>query len=878
MNEQAARDKITLDQAIAAVRDEDVPQAAAAAAAARVLETLTREPQLAVEPAAGIRGCADVQALLPAYRRGALQSARAVLVQDHLRECATCRASYRQPGVPRLALLPWRPATPELPSQRRDGLRWALAASVLLALGLAAFAARQAYFAAPTGSRASVQSLRGALQRVDGGGTTALGPGEQIGEGEVVRTARSSQALLRLRDGSIVELGERAELSVTARGQDTTIHLERGRIIVQAAKRRVGQLVVAARDCTVYVTGTVFSVNRGLKGSRVSVIEGQVRVVQGGAERNLMAGDQLATNPSMGRRPVRDEIAWSDNLDAHLAVLAELTELSKDLEAVRLPGLRYESRLLPLVPDQALVYASFPNYGAAFGEAYTLFERRLDESPALKEWWEQALPWRRAGPSLAQVIEKVRSFSDYLGDEIVFAALDDGRGRAWPLLLAEVHRPGLREYLEAELPGLGNDGPRVLILDEVGEEQLAAARAKGELPILLRPDLIGVAVDAGAFRALAERLRDGGPGLDQTSFGQRLAHSYRDGASVLFGADLERIALAADRTGSVKGLPLPPAVEGIRHLIVELEETAGQAQAHAELTFAGRRHGIASWLGAPAPMGSLEFVSSSASAVGSFVVNSPALLLDDLLAAAGEGGVRRELAELEARVKLSFREDVAATLGGEFTVALDGPLLPTPALEVIAEVYDPTRLQSAIQSLVNAWNEDARREQRSEIRLVAEQVDVRTYYALRRSDASFPLEVHYAFVDGYLVAAGSRALVMRAIQIREGGNTLPQSAGFRSLFPADDRTNVSALLYQNLGSLLTGMVRTPGVAGLRPGQRDAVAALARQSPPILLYAYGEDDRIQVAGMGGLVDLGPSSAALPALIERLIPAAPARGVQ
>ncbi|MGH3114907.1 MAG: hypothetical protein ACRDOP_15705, partial [Gaiellaceae bacterium] len=317
------------------------------------------------------------------------------------------------------------------------------------------------------------------------------------------------------------------------------------------------------------------------------------------------------------------------------------------------------------------------------------------------------------------MIEKVRSFADYLGDEVVFAALDNGRGEAWPLLLAEVRRPGLREYIEAELQGKG--GPGVLFLDlSLDEEQLATARAEGALPILLRPDLIGVTVDAGAFRALAARLRDGGPGLDQTSFGQRIAHSYEDGVSILFGADLERIALAAARPGNAKRLPLPPGVEGVRHLILEHKETAGQAQSRAELTFAGTRHGIASWLGAPAPMGSLEFVSSRAAAVGSFVVNSPALLLDDVLAMAGEGGVRRELLELEARVKLSFREDVAATLGGEFTVALDGPLLPTPALEVIAEVYDPTRLQSAIQSLVDAWNEDALRQHRSELRLEAE--------------------------------------------------------------------------------------------------------------------------------------------------------------
>lgn len=876
MNDRTARNRITLDQAIAAVRDEPVPEAAAASAAARVRKTLTREPQLAGEPA-GIRGCADVRELLPAYREGALGRARAALVRDHLGDCASCRAAYREPGVARLALLPWRPTPAALPApQPSPGRRFALAAAVVLVVGLAAFAARQAFLVAPAGSRASVQSLRGALQLVSGSAARALAPGDAIGESEPVRTARGSQATLRLRDGSVVELGERAELSLSARGQDITIHLARGRIIVEAAKRRVGRLVVAAPDCHVYVAGTIFSVNSGLKGSRVSVIEGQVRVASGSSERRLAAGDQLATNPVMGVKPLQDEIAWSDKRDAHLSLLADLTGLGEDLETVRLPGLRYESRLLALVPEPAVVYASFPNYGEAFGEAYMLFERRLAESPALREWWDELVPWRREGPSLAQVVEEVRRFSDYLGDELVFAALPNGRGGFWPLLLAEVRRPGLREHIQA---GLGEaDGPGVLILDEIDEERLAGARTAGRLAILLGPDLMGVCVDGEALRALGERLRDERPGLDQTAFGQRLAHSYDDGASVLFGADLERITLADDGAADGSVPRLPSALAGIRHFILELDESAGGAQAHGELSFAGTRTGIASWLGTPAPLGSLEFVSGSASAVASFVVDSPALLLDDLLATAGEGGVRQALAQLETRVRLRFREDVAATLGGEFTVALDGPLLPTPALELIAEVYDPARLQAAIQSLVDAWNEGARDEGGSPIRLDAEQVGVRTYHALRSSDPSRPLEVHYAFVDGYLVAAGSRALVMRAIQVREGGSTLPRSAAFRSLFSSDDRTNVSAFLYQNLGALVSGGLGAPAGAGLGPGQREAAVALARKSPPTLLYAYGEDDRIQVAGMGGLVRLGPSSAALPALIERLIPAAPFSGAR
>ena len=46
----------------------------------------------------------------------------------------------------------------------------------------------------------------------------------------------------------------------------------------------------------------------------------------------------------------------------------------------------------------------------------------------LREWWRKADPARHGGPSLASVIEKVRGFSGFLGDEVVLAAVDERRG------------------------------------------------------------------------------------------------------------------------------------------------------------------------------------------------------------------------------------------------------------------------------------------------------------------------------------------------------------------------------------------------------------------------------------------------------------------
>src|SRR5207244_12260730 len=110
----------------------------------------------------------------------------------------------------------------------------------------------------------------------------------------------NSRVKVLLFEGSQLEMNQRAELAVTATRRDTTIHLDQGSIIVQAARRRTGHLYVSAPDCTVAVTGTVFSVNSGTKGSRVAVVEGEVHVKHAGGESILHSGEVVATREGGG--------------------------------------------------------------------------------------------------------------------------------------------------------------------------------------------------------------------------------------------------------------------------------------------------------------------------------------------------------------------------------------------------------------------------------------------------------------------------------------------------------------------------------------------------------------------------------------------------
>ena len=66
---------------------------------------------------------------------------------------------------------------------------------------------------APGGPRATVVSASGGLYRLSGG---ALEAGAAIGEKERIRTGPGAHAVLRLADGSTVDVNERTELFVTA--------------------------------------------------------------------------------------------------------------------------------------------------------------------------------------------------------------------------------------------------------------------------------------------------------------------------------------------------------------------------------------------------------------------------------------------------------------------------------------------------------------------------------------------------------------------------------------------------------------------------------------------------------------------------------------
>jgi ferric-dicitrate binding protein FerR (iron transport regulator)/Spy/CpxP family protein refolding chaperone len=157
----------------------------------------------------------------------------------------------------------------------------------------------------------------------EGGVYGILETGKRFEAGEIVRSGDTVGTTFTLADGSRVEMRAGTELFLEPTDDGVRIRLSKGGVIVNAAKQRTGHLYVQTKDVVVSVVGTVFLVNAEEQGSRVAVIEGEVRVQHGTEENKLRRGEQVATHPLMQPQSVKEEISWSRDAESHVAMLQQ---------------------------------------------------------------------------------------------------------------------------------------------------------------------------------------------------------------------------------------------------------------------------------------------------------------------------------------------------------------------------------------------------------------------------------------------------------------------------------------------------------------------------------------------------------------------------
>ncbi len=854
-----------------------------------------------------IDGCADFQSLIPTYLDGKLSTARTLLLKDHTNECIPCRRALKFQSADQTI----KPATigarqsarHAVPGQqhaymngwsRTNVVRWSVAAVFIICVGLAGLFVSERLDWSGRTLAATVENANGAVYVVSDAQSRQLAAGKQLQKGERVRTAKDSNSLLRLADGSTVEMRERSEFSVSENRRGVTVRLERGDIIVEAAKQHNGRLYVQTPDSLVSVKGTIFAVESGTKGSRVSVVEGEVQVNHAGKDETLLPGDQTTTNRSLDKTPVQQNVAWSRNAARYANLVSELAKLRRDVnQQVARPGVRYSSKFVDVVPENTVFYAALPNLTDTLAESQRIMQERISQNPALAEWWKG-----KKGDGFGlneQTIARVREFGSQLGEEIVVSGEIDAKGEpSGVLVLGEVKNgASFRTYIDGQLARFAReleDAPNVRIIDDPMTATVAntstpttvngsaktedapakKAATKSEVFVWIHNDIFAASPQIERLRGLATTLN--APDTNRfkgSAFHQRINDVYTDGAGLVVAADLEKIIAqtvtkdtkpnADRRLEGFKQL----GVMNLRHFVVEQKEVDGKTLSRAALTFNEPNRGIASWLAAPGSMGALDFISANANVATAFVVKKPELLVDDLLGFLETvyPDLRRNMDDIQKQQGFDIRNDFAAALGGEFAFAIDGPIFPTPSWKVVLEVYNQAKLQDTFQRAVEKLNQFSVLHGKGKLILENTTAGERTYYAIKSVDAG--LEVHYTYANSYLVAAPSRALLEQSIKNRDAGNTLVSSSRFKSALPQDGNTNFSALLYHDLAPLMKPLaerMKNAGGAELTEQQRQALGSIDANAPPTLAYAYAQGDRITLAANteGGAFGLSPAS--------------------
>jgi type II secretory pathway pseudopilin PulG len=542
--------------------------------------------------------------------------------------------------------------------------------------------------------------------------------------------------------------------------------------------------------------------------------------------------------------PSQPEMPWSKDLKKYPGLPAALNQLMTRLQHdVQFPAARGQSRLLPLLPQATIFYAALPNYGDTAHQILTIFREQRQQSPALRDWWQHG-DLATNGPKVEDSIEKFSQLSQYLGDEIVVSATSESRESPGFLLVAEVKKPGLKEFLQHMVAELADkSAPSVRVMDV---PELAAAKdtpSPQATVVLVRPDFVVLSSDLATLRSFNSQLDSSDRAFPATPFGQRIAQEYEGGAELVAAADLQSILKKMPATNDQSQATFQrTGFADMKYLVWNHKTVPGQAASHAELSFTGPRHGVASWLTAPAPMGSLDFVSPKAILASVVLLKNLGAIFDDVkdLATSSNPNSFAMVDQMEQGMKLSLKDDLLSQLTGEIALEVDSAAPPTPVWKAILRVKDAGRLQHTFSQLLTMAPVTAQESEEGGV----------TYHSLTIPSPQKAMEISYVFVDGYLVIASSHATAAEAARLHRTGESLAKPAKFKASLPLGHSPEASALLYEDplaMMALRLGQM-SPDMAGI-------LSQSKAETTPTVICAYGEPAAIREVSTSGGVDAG-----------------------
>lgn len=774
-----------LEKGLEALRNETASPEQLDQARARVWQKLENH---------GMAACAEFQPAFREYLDGRLVDHRRLLMEDHLSRCPQCRAQLAELRGDKTVV-----AMPRRHAWWPQWGKWALAAAALL-IGLYLGRGRLDQWLAPAGPRATVASLSGAMYRIPQG---ALQPGAGIAEGETVRTGPEARALLRLADGSVVEVNQGTELFINAAWSGQTIHLQRGDIIVQAAKQRRGHLRVQTRDSVASVKGTVFAVSSGLAGTLVSVVEGAVAVARAGSPDVVLNPGQQASSNAGLTSSVEEAVSWSPDAQTYIALLESFAKIDKQLAQLPHPALRTEPRLLKCLTPNATVYVALPNLGGTITQTMALFEQQAAESQIFRTWWNSA-----SGTELKLIIERIQKVTPLLGDEIVFTlSAPDATSHPIPALLAEV-QPGKRSELVSAIDALHPEGAATPMPYSVNDTLLVASDSQADLQWIIGN------LGQGA----------------STQFAQAIAARYQRGAGWLVGMD-------AATTISAKMPDVGQEFTGagnIRHMFFEQRAIQGVEQNEVTLTFQGPRMGMASWLANTGSGGAAEYLSADAALAVYAATREPGQLFEEVTLLSN---AQIALAQAESQLGIGFAKSLAAAVGTESAFALEGFGVTGPAWMMAMLANDPAVIDASVRKLVDVYNgEVAASDPLKKITIEQETVDGRVWTTLK--PGILPVAITWTYDRGYLVAGSDRGIAARAIATRNGGSPLVWSPAFQQQLPSSSGLHPAGFVWLNTKGIFQSLAMLV--------QNAAIQKLLAERDPILVAFDGSSEQIHAA--------------------------------
>jgi hypothetical protein len=167
-------------------------------------------------------------------------------------------------------------------------------------------------------------------------GDSTYKAGETIAAGSVIHAGGFDPLLVRLEDGTRVEIRAQSQIVLESAEDSTRIRLNNGSILVRAARQGERHLYVKTSDTTVSVIGTLFLVESLPQGSRVAVLEGKVEVQMGTATQQLAMGEQVSSNSEIKFASIEELIAWSREAGSLRTLL--VGELGAVTESEEKPG------------------------------------------------------------------------------------------------------------------------------------------------------------------------------------------------------------------------------------------------------------------------------------------------------------------------------------------------------------------------------------------------------------------------------------------------------------------------------------------------------------------------------------------------------------